>query len=148
MSAAQLSEMTERDLDEVVRIAESAFAPPWTRDGFEDELARTVARCRVARDSPGGPVLAYTIWWVIAGEQQLLTIASAPAARRRGLARALLDEMIAEGEAQGVTECFLEVRPSNTAAITLYRALGFEHVDARVGYYDDGESAAVMVRRY
>ena len=143
-----LGDLTARDLDEVVRIAGSAFDPPWTREGFEDELARSVARCRVARASPGGPVLAYAIWWQIAGEQQLLTIASAPDARRQGLARALLEEMIAEGEAQQVAECFLEVRPSNAAAITLYRSLGFELVDVRVGYYDDGEDATVMVRPY
>lgn len=148
MSAVHLGDMTLRDLDEVLRIAGGAFDPPWTRDGFEDELARSVARCRVARASPEGPVLAYAIWWIIAGEQQLLTIATAAEARRRGLARALLEEMIAEGEAQHVAECFLEVRPSNTAAIALYRSLGFELVDVRVGYYDDGEDASVMVRPY
>lgn len=146
MSSARLSHMTTRDLDEVARIAEGAFDPPWTRGGFEDELARDVARCRVVRDAEDGPVLAYAIWWIVAGEQQLLTVATAPAARRRGLARALLLDMIAQGEAEGAPECFLEVRASNAAAIALYRTLGFEPQGTRPGYYADGEEALVMVR--
>jgi ribosomal-protein-alanine N-acetyltransferase len=139
-----LADMTAADLDEVEHIAEGAFDPPWTRRGLEDELARDVARCRVARDVPGGPVLAYAIWWTIAGEQQLLAVATARDARRRGLARALLEDMLAES---GATECFLDVRASNAAAIALYEALGFAHVTTRAGYYRDGEDARVMSRR-
>lgn len=146
-TTASISDMREADLDAIERIAEGAFDPPWTRRGFEDELARSVARCRVARESREDPVLAYAIWWSIADEQQLLTIASAPQARRRGLARALLLDMIAEGEANGVTECFLEVRAGNEPAIALYRSLGWQPQDTRAAYYDDGEDALVMVRR-
>ena len=46
-------------------------------------------------------------------------------ARRRGYARRLLHEGFAELQVEGVTRCLLEVRESNTAAIALYRALGF-----------------------
>lgn len=136
--------MTPADLDEVERIARSGFEEAWTRRAFEDELARDVARCRVVRESPGGPPLAYAVWWDVAGELSLLTIATAPGARRRGLARALMERMLEEGRASGADVCFLEVRPSNAPAIALYRGLGFEPFDVRPRYYADGEDAWIM----
>jgi [ribosomal protein S18]-alanine N-acetyltransferase len=87
------------------------------------------------------------VWWDVAGEQSLLTIATAPDARRRGFAAALLEHMLTEGTARGSRSCFLEVRASNEAAIALYRRLGFEPHDVRRRYYADGEDAAVMLRR-
>jgi [ribosomal protein S18]-alanine N-acetyltransferase len=148
----RVEDMRELDLDRVEAIGATAFDPPWTRRGFEDEMARDVARCRVVKAGPAGttsdlPVIGYAIWWIIGAEQQLLAIATDPACRRAGIARALLSDMIEEGARRGVTECFLEVRPSNTAAIALYEALGFARVDVRHVYYDDGEDAWVFLRR-
>lgn len=147
MSAPRLEDMTLDDLDEVERIAAASFAPPWPRQCFVEELARAVSRCRVARTEPGGPVRAYAIWWMLGTEQHLLTIATDPAVRRRGLARALLEDMFAEGRRRGVTECYLEVRAGHAAALALYRAHGFEILDVRRAYYADGEDAWIMVRR-
>lgn len=146
MKRPAISEMTPRDLDRVVEIAAEAFRPPWTRQAFVDELARAVSLCRVIRDPAGAPI-AYAIAWVIAGEQEVLAIATDPAHRRQGLAGHLLEDLLAEGRARGATECFLEVRAGNQAAIALYRAHGFDLHDVRARYYDDGEDAWIMVRR-
>lgn len=143
-----ISNMTPSDLDEVAAIAAPSFTPPWSREAFLDEMARAVSRCVVLRTEVGGPVRAYAIWWIIADEQSLLTIATDPSERRRGAARALIAEMIADGVRCGVTECFLEVRPSNEAAVALYQAHGFELLDVRRAYYDDREDAWIMVRRF
>lgn len=139
--------MHEGDLDEVMHIAEGAFDPPWQRKGFEEEFERPFAHCRVVREVPHGHVLGYAIWWSIAGEQQLLTIATKESARRRGVARALLNRMIEEGNTESVSACFLEVRVSNEPAIALYRSLGFESDGTRARYYEDGEDALMMRRR-
>ena len=42
------------------------------------------------------------------------------------------------------TECYLEVRIGNDAAIGLYEKLGFAKVKRNYGYYLDGEDAWVM----
>lgn len=138
--------MEVSDLDEVVRIAERAFAPPWLRKSFEEELDRPFAHCHVAREQPNGPVLGYIIWWSIAGEQQLLSIATKEDARRRGVARALLHRMLEGGACESSSACFLEVRVSNEPAIALYRSLGFEPDGTRARYYEDGEDALMMRR--
>ena len=48
--------MTEGDLDEVTALAASAFAQPWGREVFAEELARSWSMLRTLRAAPGGPI--------------------------------------------------------------------------------------------
>ena len=65
--------------------------------------------------------------------------------RRRGIASELMTTVMERAkENYGATECFLEVRMSNDAAISLYEKLGFSKVKRNYGYYIDGEDAWVM----
>ena len=67
--------------------------------------------------------------------------------RRRGIASALMLMAMENGvETYKVTECFLEVRVGNQAAINLYEKLGFTNVNRKLGYYMDGEDALVMAK--
>jgi [ribosomal protein S18]-alanine N-acetyltransferase len=55
--------------------------------------------------------------------------------------------LLERAHAAGMTEAFLEVRPSNTTAIRLYQSIGFEQVGTRRGYYqalNGREDAAVL----
>ena len=63
--------------------------------------------------------------------------------------RRLLDNLLERAAAAGVTEAFLEVRPSNLAAIRLYQKLGFEQIGIRRGYYQapDGREDAIVLKR-
>ncbi|UAJ81625.1 ribosomal protein S18-alanine N-acetyltransferase [Leifsonia sp. ZF2019] len=80
-----------------------------------------------------------------AGEGDIQTIAVAPRARRRGLARALMNALIGEARSRGAQEIFLEVRDDNPGAQALYVSLGFEEIGVRPQYYQpDGVDAIVM----
>jgi ribosomal-protein-alanine N-acetyltransferase len=75
----------------------------------------------------------------------VVSIAVRESFRRRGMARALMDEAMKRGVASyKATECYLEVRIGNDAAIGLYEKLGFAKVKRNYGYYLDGEDAWVM----
>lgn len=76
------------------------------------------------------------------GEREILNVAAAPAHRRRGVARRLLEQEIAAGNGSW----FLEVRESNTPAINFYKSLGFEPAGRRSGYYQDPPEAAIVMR--
>jgi ribosomal-protein-alanine N-acetyltransferase len=79
-------------------------------------------------------------------ELHILNIATAVEERRRGVARALMQETAARGRKAGAVLATLEVRRSNGGAIALYRSLGYRHVGIRPNYYaDEGEDAIVMV---
>ena len=91
----------------------------------------------------GGEVLGYVGSQSVMGEADMMNLAVLPAARRRGIARALVTALIRELAGGGVHSLTLEVRASNGPAKALYGSLGFVRVGCRRGYYlspkEDGE---------
>jgi ribosomal-protein-alanine N-acetyltransferase len=81
---------------------------------------------------------------ITADEAEILTIGVVPAMRRRGIARALLDESLMQAEALGVRTVYLEVGVRNQPARALYEAIGFEEVGRRRRYYANGEDALIL----
>jgi ribosomal-protein-alanine N-acetyltransferase len=113
---------------------------------FPAELRRSYALLWVARSSraPHAP-LGFLLAWRAADELHLTDLGVTGAARRRGIARALVSQLLREGRERASRVVLLEVRASNAPALALYGTLGFEELDRRVGYYaDTGEDAVVM----
>ncbi len=136
--------MRDADVSEVVAIERSSYQFPWSEGIFRDCL-RVGYTCRVA--SLGRQIAGYGVMSVGAGEAHILNLCVGEAFRCHGLGRQLLTLLIERAAAAGMKEAFLEVRPSNTAAIRLYLANGFEQVGMRRGYYQavgGREDAAVL----
>jgi len=90
---------------------------------------------------------------VAADEAELLNLVVAPEFRRKGLARALLQDLLAApaaaAQAQawpGKTSLYLEVRESNRAARNLYKSMGFQEVKIRPDYYQAPPEAAIVMK--
>lgn len=136
------------DLDQVVAIEQDAFARdrPWSVEQLWSELA-LVPHTRhyvVARQSPRAPVSGYAGLSVGPDVADLLTLAVAPAQRRSGVGRLLLDAVLQEARRRRMREVVLEVRVDNAPALALYRSAGFETLSRRRGYYADGADGVVM----
>jgi ribosomal-protein-alanine N-acetyltransferase len=113
---------------------------------FPTELARSYALLRVVHPlGQRAAVQGFLLAWRAADELHLTDLGVTAAARRRGLARGLVSNLLREGRQLGSRIVLLEVRASNLPALALYRALGFEELDRRARYYaDTGEDAVVM----
>lgn len=140
--------VTETDTCELsaVAAAESLiFTDAWSAVSLASSAADpsyllTVAVC-------DGAVAGYLIASFVADESELLRIAVLPTFRHRGAARALMAHYMNESDSRGVTRHFLEVRESNTAAVTLYESFGFNEYTRRRAYYRDPlENARLMMR--
>jgi len=109
-----------------------------------DELAQLLADPQVI---VAGTAEGFVLARIVAGEAEILTVATEPAARRRGLARAALDALHAEAARRGADRVFLEVGAGNHAARALYQALGYRQVGLRAGYYahPDGQREDALV---
>ncbi|WP_017177275.1 GNAT family N-acetyltransferase [Actinomyces timonensis] len=96
----------------------------------------------------GRAILGYAGLWFGdgRGDADLLTIATAARARRRGLARLMLDHLIAQAREAGCGAILLEVRASNEPAQALYLARGFEPIGRRRRYYSAPTEDAVVMR--
>jgi ribosomal-protein-alanine N-acetyltransferase len=162
-----LRRATLADLDGIMRLETSVFATDaWSREGMAHELASPDGWYLVAEDAAAAadagraagdagdaagegdtPLAGYCGLLALPGapDADVQTIAVAPQARRRGLGRALMTEMIDEARRRRVREVFLEVRADNPDAQRLYTSLGFEQIAVRPRYYmPDGVDALVM----
>ncbi|HEX7127078.1 MAG TPA: ribosomal protein S18-alanine N-acetyltransferase [Thermodesulfobacteriota bacterium] len=140
--------LTRENLADVIRIEARSFSHPWSREIFDRELKNKWSTGYVAY-LPGAEgrrwAAGYVVAWLVVGEIHILNLAVDPAARRRGVGRALMVHVLTSFEAKGATKATLEVRRSNAGAQTLYESLGFVRAGVRRGYYsDNGEDAFVM----
>lgn len=90
-----------------------------------------------------GDAKCFALIRVVADEAEILTLATDPAVRRQGRARAVLRAAIAEATTRNAGKMFLEVAEDNTPAIALYAEAGFVRVGRRPGYYVPKNAAPV-----
>jgi ribosomal-protein-alanine N-acetyltransferase len=136
--------MATEDVAAVQAIEQAVHAHPWTRGNFDDALASGYF-CRIDRENE--QVRGYIVVLPGVGEGELLTVGVAAECQRKGIGRTLLDDAMQSARAQGWQRLLLEVRPSNRAALALYRQYGFVEIGRRKGYYPSGtgrEDAIIM----
>ena len=172
--APGLREMTEGDLDVVARLEGELFgAEAWSRDLLAAELAAShgpmadrryvvveseesdgdgdaydAADRAVGTGAHGPRLLGYAGLYHAGGltSADLLTIATIPAARGRGIASLMLTELVATAREAGCPDVLLEVRQSNEAAQRLYTRHGFVPIGRRRRYYQAPPEDAVVMR--
>ncbi len=138
--------MTEDDLAEVVALEKRCYPTPWSLQQFVAELENPVAAIILCEQN--GELAGYVCYWLVAGELQILNVATAPQFRRQGVAGQLLTRVFAECQSSGLSSAWLEVRSGNSGAIKLYQRLGFVANGVRRSYYRDGEDALLMVKEF
>ncbi len=144
----QVRRMVPPDLGDVLELQSQAFTHPWSVELFKREMTHDWSTILLAEDRPaGGPrrILGFLIYWLVHDELHVLNLATAPAHRRRGVARALMASTMEAAQKHRCALATLEVRRSNDPAIQLYRSFGFRAVGIRPNYYvDEREDAIVM----
>lgn len=125
-------DMQEADLDEVMSLETSGHAYPWTLGIFRDCL-RVGYSCQVLEIE--SRIEAFAVMSVAAGEAHVFNICVRPESRCRGYGRKFIEKMVEQARDRAATTLFLEVRPSNLAALTLYDKMGFNEVGVRKNYY-------------
>lgn len=138
--------MTAAHLEQVVELERVCFPQdPWSRRIFEDSLASENTSALIAQ-APDGTVLGYLFFTAVLDEGGVDNIAVAPAVRRRGAGRALMEEFHRRAREMGLAFLLLEVRPSNQSAVSLYTKLGYEEIGRRKNYYERPKEDAIMMR--
>ncbi len=134
--ALSFREMSEGDLDMVMRNEYRAYSFPWTRGIFQDCL-KSGYDCRLL--CVDGDICGHAIMSAAAGEAHLLNICVRRDLQGYGLGRKFALHVIERARTLGAGALFLEVRPSNRVAIYLYTSLGFAEIGQRRDYYPSNE---------
>jgi len=137
--------MQPSDLRGVSVVENAAYDFPWSHGIFRDCLL--AGYCCLVLDVDG-VVCGYAIMSIAAGEAHILNLCVHPSMRRAGNGRRLLSELLLRAAEAEVAKVFLEVRPTNAAALGLYRSVGFLQIGVRPDYYQAAggrEDAVVLV---
>jgi ribosomal-protein-alanine acetyltransferase len=146
--------MTRSDLGPVAALEQATFGrEAWPSEAFKDLLvACSQAKpprgaMWVAVDPKTGELVGYAGVEVSAlwGEMDIINIAVAPAHRRRGVGRLLLERIVTLCRRRGVPLLWLRARASNRGARRFYRRMGFRVRGRFQGYYVDPDEAAVIM---
>lgn len=124
--------LQERDLPTVAAIEAGAYVFPWTIGNFRDSLlgGHQCIGCWCGRE-----LIGYAILMTALDEAHLLNLAVASDWQRRGVGARFLRQLIDICLGQNLEMLYLEVRPSNIAARTMYDQFGFRKLGVRRDYY-------------
>lgn len=140
--------MEPEDLPQVMQIERACYRYPWTEQIFRDCM-RVGYLCLVLEQTidNNDTLAGFAIVSHAAGEAHILNVCIDPDKRRQGRAQALIGQAVASVLVQGAQILFLEVRPSNDAALALYRQLGFVEIGRRANYYtaEGGREDAIVM---
>lgn len=139
----EIRKMAAADLPRVVEIERACFGERWSLAAFQNELANAQSSYFVSTEA--GRIVGYAGYWLILEEAHITTIGTDPACQGRGFGERMLLHLIehaARAEARWLT---LEVRVSNSAAISLYEKYGFSSLGRRRGYYHDNHEDALVM---
>lgn len=151
LSEYSVSEAVLTDVPRLYVIECASFFEPWSERSLTEFIVNSERNfCLAARekDSPDAKILGYLGFQYVLDEGEIANLAVDPEYRGKGVGYALLQALARECQRLGIGVIHLDVRPSNTGALSLYRKFGFEEDGRRRSYYaDTGEDALLMSRR-
>ena len=147
MNSITIHEMKREHLDSLVELEKICFSQPWSYKSLEEELTNDTAYFYVAMI--GDEVVGYIGLYIVCESCFVTNVAVFPQYRNQGIATALIRRAFLTATAHGTDFISLEVRKSNTAAISLYKSLHFEEMGLRKNYYrNPPEDALIMTRLF
>jgi ribosomal-protein-alanine N-acetyltransferase len=148
MAAWHLTPASPIDIEALLALEIRCFTWPWGRLSFDGEFAAPGSESWVASGATSHmaeEIVGYLFYRFIAEEVHIFRMAVSPEWRRQGIGACMLSKCLEKGSLRGVEAAILEVRPSNTHALQLYKKFGFHRIATRRGYYSDsGEDAYIL----
>ncbi len=124
--------MTEYDLPVVLDIEYRSYEFPWTEGIFHDCLRFGYSSWVIEMNRR---VIGYGVMSLAVQECHILNLCVDPEFQGNGVGRRLLDQLFTIARARKADTAFLEVRPTNTQALSLYLSEGFNEIGTRRNYY-------------
>lgn len=133
MKEILIRRMNEEDVPSVVAIEKTSFSLPWSETSFLNEIRKqhAISRVAVLNDTVVGYICAESVM----DEGHILNLGIHPQYRKKGIATALVENILEDLKVRACRFLYLEVRASNFAAKKLYRSFGFALVGTRKNYY-------------
>ena len=140
-----ITNMRPQHVAQVAALEKLCFSDPWSEKSVASELNNPLSLWLVALD--GDRVAGYIGSQTVMDESDMMNVAVHPDYRKQGIATGLIVGLVEELHKKGSRCLTLEVRASNTPAISLYEKLGFRQVGLRKNYYHNPKEDALILRK-
>lgn len=141
----KLLKMEEGHVPQVAELEMACFSDPWSEKSIRSELSNPLSLWIVAVDDEA--VIGYVGSQSVLGESDMMNLAVREDYRRVGVGACLVQELVKELSLSGNYQLTLEVRQSNSAAISLYEKMGFNQIGRRPNYYHNPKEDALILRK-
>ena len=138
--------MTSGHLDDVYIIETECFSHPWSKQSLEEEMNNETSLFLVAKEE--NEVIGYIGMSIVIDEGYIFNVAVRENHRNKGVATALINELVTYGKKNNFSFITLEVRESNLPAISLYSKFGFIKAGERKDYYSNPKENAILLTKY
>lgn len=135
--------MNKDHVSQIAQLEAQCFSDPWSEKSIASELENPLSLWLVAEEN--GQALGYVGSQTVLDESDMMNVAVDPRFRRQGIARALIEALIAELAKMGSRCLRLEVRVSNESARALYARMGFQQLGLRKNYYHNPKEDALIL---
>jgi ribosomal-protein-alanine N-acetyltransferase len=142
-STFRLAPLAQEHVEQILVIENQVHGAPWSERSFLHEITNQHSIFLVALVQ--GKVVGYGGCWVLVDEAHIINVAVTPEMRRKGIAKAIVSQLLSKSIPKGATCATLEVRISNEAARNLYESFGFTFATIRKSYYPDNKEDAIVM---
>ncbi|MCX7615075.1 MAG: ribosomal protein S18-alanine N-acetyltransferase [Clostridiales bacterium] len=129
---------------ELEALEKMCFSDPWSAGSFLEEIHNPNAVFYVC--TYGDKIIGYAGFLYVLDEGYIANVAVHPDFRRKGVGETLINGLLNKASDLGCSFLTLEVRSSNTAAISLYQKYGFIPCGIRRGFYDKPTEDAILMK--
>ena len=141
----KIDKATEGDASHIAGLEKECFSSPWSENAVLEGMRHNTVFFKAVSDFEFAGYAGVT---AVAGEGYINNIAVTARHRQKGVGSLLLNRALDFAREEKLDFLSLEVRRSNTAAISLYKKLGFKTEGERKGFYDNPkEDGIIMTRR-
>ena len=145
-AAKRVRRFRAKDVDAVMAIGEEApESATWSRESYRKFAEEKGSLALVLETN--GQIRGFLVGRRIGDQAEVLNLAVGIKHRRKGEGTALLAAALEDFRSGGGQSVYLEVRESNTGAISFYEKHGFAQTGLRRGYYREPDEGAVTMEK-
>lgn len=141
----EILKMTSAHISEIARLETECFSSPWSENALSEELENENSYFLAAVSDK---LIGYIGVQEICGEAYITNVAVFAEYRKAGIGRALLRAACNGAKSRNCEFITLEVRESNSAAISLYESEGFEKAGIRKNFYSAPTENGIIYTKY
>ena len=140
----QVRWMVRRDFAQVLEIEQTCFEFPWTEEEFLQCLHQPNCLGMVAERE--GRIVGFIIYETPKNRILITNIATDPEFQRHGIARQMIQKLVAKMIYQKRHKIVIEIRETNLPALVCFRAIGFRAAMVRKNFYEEQSEDAYVLQ--